>query len=385
MDSFAKRIYGIEDSIFGTMSKLAFEHNAVNLGQGFPDFDGPDWIKRAAYEAMMQGKNQYAPTQGIFSLRKIIHDVYENHYSFSFDAENEITITAGATESIFSAIFALVEPGDEVILFEPFYDAYYSDVILAGGIPRFVTLHKPMFSFDFSELEHTVSNKTKVLIINNPHNPTGKVFSSEELSFIYDLAEKTNFYIISDEVYEFLTYDNREHLPSIKFDPEKKRTIMISSTGKTFSMTGWKIGWAIANPKITDGIRKVHQWTTFTINTPGQHAMAYAFTRLEEYLPTFRSEYQERRDLIFSELSTTKFNPYKPFGSYFLMVDIPESSHYDDIQMAIELTKKYGIATIPPSPFYRKSSEGRTMLRICFAKRKETLIEGINRLKKFNF
>lgn len=382
MKSFAKRISGIEDSIFGTMSQLAFEHHAVNLGQGFPDFDGPEWIKESAFEAMKQGKNQYAPPQGIFSLRKAIRDTYEHNYHFTFDIEHEITITAGATESLFSAILALIEPDDEVILFEPFYDAYYSDVILAGGNPKFVTLHKPDFSFDFAELENAISPQTKAIIINNPHNPTGKVFSNEELSFIYELARNNDLYIISDEVYEFLTYDGLKHLPSMQFDPKKERTIMVSSTGKTFSMTGWKIGWAIANPKITDCIRKVHQWTTFTVNTPGQHAMAYAFTRLEEYLPNFRREYQERRDLVFTELATTKFKPHKPFGSYFLMVDIP-NSNYDDIQMAIELTKNFGIATIPPSPFYRKSSEGKTMLRICFAKRKETLIEGINRLKKF--
>lgn len=382
MKSFAKRISGIEDSIFATMSQLAFEYRAVNLGQGFPDFDGPEWIKEAAFEAMKQGKNQYAPPQGIFSLRKAIRDTYEYHYHFTFDTENEITITAGATESLFSAILALIEPDDEVILFEPFYDAYYSDVILAGGNPKFVTLHKPDFSFDFRELENTISHKTKAIVINNPHNPTGKVFSNEELSFIYELARRYDLYIISDEVYEFLTYDGIKHLSAIGFDPKKERTIVISSTGKTFSMTGWKIGWAIANPRITDGIRKVHQWTTFTVNTPGQHAMAYAFARLEEYLPNFRREYQERRDLVFTELETTKFKPHKPFGSYFLMVDIPNSD-YSDIQMAIELTKNFGIATIPPSPFYRKSSEGKTMLRICFAKRRETLIEGINRLKKF--
>ncbi len=382
MKSFARRISGIEDSIFGTMSRLAFEYHAVNLGQGFPDFDGPEWIKESAFEAMKQGKNQYAPPQGIFLLRKAIRDTYEHNYNFTFDIEDEITITAGATESLFSAILALIEPGDEVILFEPFYDAYYSDVVLAGGNPKFVTLRKPNFSFDFTELANAISLKTKAIIINNPHNPTGKVFSNEELSFIYELARKNNLYVISDEVYEFLTYDGLKHLPSMKFDPQKERTIMISSTGKTFSMTGWKIGWAIANPRITEGIRKVHQWTTFTVNTPGQHAMAYAFTRLEEYLPNFRREYQERRDLVLAELATTKFKPYKPFGSYFLMVDIPNLG-YDDVQMAMELTKNFGIATIPPSPFYRKSSEGKTMLRICFAKRKETLTEGINRLKKF--
>ena len=378
----AKRISAIEDSIFGLMSALAFEHKAINLGQGFPDFSGPEWIIEAAYKSMLEGKNQYAPTQGIHSLRKIISEVYSRHYGVEFSFENEITITAGATESLFSTILALVDEGDEVILFEPFYDAYLSDVLLAGGIPKFVTLHKPDFKFDFKELESAISSKTKAIIVNNPHNPTGKVFSQEELTFIYELAKKYNLYIISDEVYEFLTYDNIPHISFLTLDRQRERTIMISSTGKTFSMTGWKIGWAVTNPILTDAIRKVHQWTTFTINTPGQHAMAYAFSRLDEYLPIFRHEYQERRDIMFNGLLETNFKPFKPYGSYFLMVEFPQVGK-DDVELAKELVIKYKIATIPPSPFYRKSHEGKTMLRICFAKKKETLLEGLEKFKQF--
>ncbi|MCX7909078.1 MAG: aminotransferase class I/II-fold pyridoxal phosphate-dependent enzyme [Ignavibacteria bacterium] len=378
----ARRIEKIEDSIFGVMSALAFQYNAINLGQGFPDFSGPDWIIEAAYQAMKEGKNQYAPPFGIHSLRKIISNVYNKYYNIDFDIEKEITITAGATESLFSTILALVDEGDEVILFEPFYDAYLSDVYIAGGIPKFVTMHKPNFSFDFKELENAITPKTKAIIINNPNNPSGKVFTYEELITIYELAEKFNFYIISDEVYEFLTYDNHRHIPILTIDKEKKRSIMISSTGKTFSMTGWKIGWAIANPSITDAIRKVHQWTTFTINTPGQHAMAFAFSRIDDYLPEFKNEYQERRDIIFNELQKSIFKPHKPFGSYFIMVDIP-TSNKDDIEIAKELTVHNNIATIPASPFYAKSSEGKTMLRICFAKTKETLMKGIQNLLSY--
>jgi len=378
----AKRIENIQDSIFGIMSALAFEHQAVNLGQGFPDFSGPDFIIEAAYKAMKEGKNQYTPTQGIYSLRKIIAETYSNIYNANFDIEKEITITSGATEALFSTILALVDDGDEVILFEPFYDAYLSDVYLANGIPKFVTLHKPDFTFDYKELESNITHKTKAIIINNPNNPSGKVFSKEELQFIFELAEKYNFYIISDEVYEFLTYDNLKHHSILTIDKELKRSIMISSTGKTFSMTGWKIGWAIANAQITDAIRKVHQWTTFTINTPGQHAMAFAFTKLQEYLPTFKMEYQERRDLIYNEICKTIFVPHKPFGSYFLLVDIP-TSQKDDIETAKELVVKNKIATIPASPFYAKSTEGKSMLRICFAKNKETLLRGIENLKAF--
>ncbi|MGB9912805.1 MAG: pyridoxal phosphate-dependent aminotransferase [Candidatus Kapaibacteriota bacterium] len=378
-----KRLEKIQDSIFGVMSALAFEHKAINLGQGFPDFSGPDWLIDAAYKAMKEGKNQYAPMQGIYSLRKIISEVYSKHYGIEFDIYKEITITSGATEALFSTILSLVEEGDEVILFEPFYDAYLSDVYIAGALPKFITLHKPDFNFDFNELEKLISKRTKAIIINNPNNPSGKVYSHDELETIYELAEKYNFYIISDEVYEFLTYDNIKHHSILEIDKERKRSIMISSTGKTFSMTGWKIGWAIANPEITDAIRKVHQWTTFAINTPGQHAMAYAFTRLDEYLPTFRNEYQQRRDLAFSELLMTLFKPHKPYGSYFLLVDIPENIGKNDIEIARELTINHKIATIPASPFYAQSEEGKTMLRICFAKNKETIIQGISNLKTF--
>ncbi len=385
MQNTAERIQGIADSIFGIISKLAFEYKAVNLGQGFPDFSGPDWIIQSAYEAMKEGKNQYAPPQGIYSLRKVIHDVYQKYYSIEFDFEKEITITAGATEALFSTFLALINSGDEVILFEPFYDAYLSDVILAGGIPKFVTLHKPNFEFDFKELEQTISNRTKAIVINNPQNPTGKVFSIEELEFIYELARKHDLYVVSDEVYEFLTYDGLEHTSSLKFDPGRERTIMISSTGKTFSMTGWKIGWAISNPKITNAIRKIHQWTTFAVNTPGQHAMAFAFSKIDEYLPQFRSEYQERRDFIYNHLLSTKFKPFKPLGSYFLMVEFPQIEGIDDFEMSNLLIKKFGVATIPPSPFYKKSDEGKTMLRICFAKTIKTLREGVNRLAKFYY
>lgn len=378
----AKRIERIEDSIFGIMSSLAFEHKAVNLGQGFPDFSGPDWIIEAAYQAMKEGKNQYAPPQGIYSLRKIISEVYEKHYNIKFDVEKEITITSGATEALFSTIMSLIDEGDEVVLFEPFYDAYLSDVFLAGGIPKFVTMHKPDFGFDFKELEANITNKTKAIIVNNPNNPSGKVFTTDELQFIFEIAEKYNLYIISDEVYEFLTYDNLKHHSILTIDKDRKRSIMISSTGKTFSMTGWKIGWAVANPSLTEGIRKVHQWTTFTINTPGQHAMAYAFTQLDKYLPLFKQEYQERRDFAFSELQKTLFKPHKPFGSYFLMVDIPDSEK-NDIEIAKELTINYKIATIPASPFYAKSNEGTKMLRICFAKTIETLKKGITNLMSY--
>ena len=380
----AKRIQTIGTSIFSTMSKLAVEFKAVNLGQGFPDFDGPAWIMQEAFEAMKQGKNQYAPMPGILSLRKEIQKYYQYYYGLDFNADSEITVTAGATEALFCAILSTVDAGDEVIMFEPYYDSHQADVILAGGVPRYVTLNKPDFSFDFDELEKSITNKTKMLILNNPHNPSGKVYTIDELNFIASLAIKHNLIVISDEVYEFITYDRIKHTPIATIPGMKERTITISSSGKTFSMTGWKIGFASAVPQFTDAIRKVHQWTTFAVSTPAQHAMAYAFSKIEEYLPEFQKMYESKRNLIYNLLKNTTFKPHKPDGSYFIMADIPSHVKSNDTDFSIELVKKYGVATIPPSVFYGKSDEGKTMLRLCFAKKDETIIDGINRLSKWH-
>jgi len=379
----ADRIKSMPTSIFSTMSKLAVEYNAVNLGQGFPDFSGPRWLMDEAYKAMKEGKNQYAPSNGIRSLRKVLSNVSKKFYDLDWNEETEITITAGATEALYSAINALINPGDEVILFEPFYDAYQSDVILAGGIPKYITLKKPDFSFDEEELEKSISTKTKMIIFNNPHNPTGKVFSEREIGMIANLAIKNNLLVISDEVYEFLLFDNSKHFPIATFPGMKERTVTISSSGKTFGMTGWKIGFANAIPELTKAIQKVHQWTTFAVNTPGQHAMAFAFGKLDEYLPEFQSLYQSKRDLTFKIIQETKFKPHLPFGSYFMMVDIPENINKDDIAVATDLVREFGVATIPPSVFYSNSDEGKSMLRLCFAKKDETIISGANKLKLF--
>lgn len=365
------------------MTVLANKYKAINLGQGFPESDGPRWIMEKAYQAMLEGKNQYAPMNGIYTLRKIITETYEKYYNIKWDAESEITITSGATEALFCSINALLNPGDEAILFEPFYDSYLGDVLIAGAKPKFVTLHKPDFTFNISELKKSITNKTKLIILNNPNNPSGKVFTREELELIAEIAQDNDLFILSDEVYEFLTYDNIEHIPIATIPGMRERVITVSSTGKTFSMTGWKIGWAIASTEIIQAIQKVHQWTTFTINTPGQHAMAYAFTQLENYLPDFRKEYQEKRDFAYSQLLESPFYPHKPYGSYFFLVDIPQKCNLNDFELAESLVKNYGVATIPSSFFYSKSNEGKTLLRICFAKNNESLADGIKRMKLF--
>ncbi len=382
-DFISKKLEGMPVSIFSTISKLAFEYNAVNLGQGFPDFNGPEWIFDFAYQAMKEGKNQYAPSYGIHSLKQSIKSYQKKYYDLNW-TEEEIIITTGATEALYSTFNALLNFGDEVILFEPYYDSYYSDVILAGGVPRFVTLHKPDFSFDFNELESQINEKTKLIVINNPHNPTGKVFSKEELNFIAELSKKHNLLVVSDEVYEFLTFDHFKHTPIATLPDMKERTITISSTGKTFGFTGWKIGYAIANKEFIDALHGIHQWTTFAVNTPSQHAMAIAFEKLDEYIPELQSLYQKKRDLVINELKGSRFKAFTPFGSYFLMVELPKNVFKDDLEAAKILIENYKVATIPPSVFYSKSDEGQTMLRLCFAKKDETLIDGINNLKKLN-
>ena len=377
----SKYLSKIPESIFSTMSRLAYENNAVNLGQGFPDFDGPDWIKDEAYKAMREGKNQYAPMPGIFSLRKAIRDYQEKFYGLEWDHETEITVTAGATEALFAAITAFIDTGDEAIMFEPFYDSHQANVIINGGTPRYVTLKKPDFSFDADELLSKINDRTKLIIINSPHNPTGKIFSPEEMQIIADAAIEHDLIVISDEVYEFLTFDDNKHIPIANIDGMRNRTITISSTGKTFGMTGWKIGFAIASPELTESIRKVHQFSTYAVNTPAQHSMAAAFGRLEEYLPGFRADYSRKRDILYNALNGTNFRPHLPGGSYFMMADLPEGMFADDEEAALKLVKDHGIATIPPSYFYAESAEGKTMLRLCFAKQDESLYNAIEILK----
>jgi aspartate/methionine/tyrosine aminotransferase len=379
---FTERISDMPESIFSVMSKYANEYSAVNLGQGFPDFDGPSWIFDEAYKAMQKGKNQYAPSIGIFSLRNEIKKTYKKHYNLEID-ENDVTVTAGATEALFSTIVSLIEKGDEVIMFEPFYDAHQANVVVAGGTPVCVTLRKPDFSFDPDELKNAINKNTKMIIVNNPHNPTGKTYTYEELKIIAELAIENDLLVLSDEVYEFLTYDNIKHIPIATLPGMYERTITISSTGKTFGMTGWKIGYTVACPKISEAIRKIHQWTTFAVNTPAQHAMAFAFSKLDDYLPSFRAQYQAKRDLLYNLLKDSEYNPMLPGGSYFMMADVPKSKNIDDMNCALYLVKDYKIATIPPSVFYLKSDEGKTMLRLCFAKQDETIRAGAENMLKY--
>lgn len=373
MKDTALRIADFKDSIFGVISRLARENNAVNLGQGFPDFDGPEWLKDVAYRKMQEGHNQYAPFQGTVGLRQEVSNYYKKFYSLNYNPESEITITVGATEAIYVVITALINPGDEVVVLEPFYDSYVASIKMAGGIPVPVTMHAPDFTIDRQELEKAITPKTKLLILNNPHNPTGKVWAKEELLDVAAIAQKHDLYLMSDEVYEFLLFDGAKHIPTATLDGMLERTITVSSAGKTFGLTGWKIGWICANEKVTKACRLVHQYVTFAVSTPIQEAVAEGLTKLSDYLPGFVSLYKGKRDLFYTEMKNLGFEFAIPKGTYFMMAPISNKTNLKDVDYAMKLIQERKVATVPPSAFYLKSTEGEKYLRFCFAKKDETL------------
>lgn len=381
MKDTALRIADFKDSIFGVISKLSREHGAVNLGQGFPDFDGPEWIKDIVYRKMQEGHNQYAPFPGTVNLRQEVSHYYSKYYNLKYDPESQITITVGATEAIYLVIMGLINAGDEVVVLEPFYDSYVASIKMAGGTPVPVTMHAPDFTIDRKELEKAITPKTKLLILNNPHNPTGKVWTKEELLDVCDLVIKNDLYLMSDEVYEFLLFDGASHIPTATLEGMYERTITVSSAGKTFGLTGWKIGWICANEKVTRACRLVHQYVTFAVSTPMQEGVAEGLKRLPEYLPGFVELYKGKRDFFYNELKQLGFDFKVPRGTYFMMVPISSKTNLKDVDYAMKLITERKVATVPPSAFYLKSTEGEKFLRFCFAKKEETLREAVKNLK----
>ncbi len=384
MKPFNHAVTNFKESIFSTMTKLAITHEAINLSQGFPDFEGPKWIIDLAKNAMDQGhlngnvgKNQYAPSFGILPLREAIANNYKRFYGVEFNPLNEIVVTNGATEAIFCTCMALLNPGDEVVVFEPFYDSYLASLQMVGAVIKPVTLIAPDFSFDKNELFSAIGPKTKMLILNNPHNPTGKIFSLAEIKLIAELARKFDFLILSDEVYEFLTFDE-SHIPTASFEDLAVRTITISSTGKTFGLTGWKIGWAAGPADIIKAIHNVHQFTTFCVAHPLQVAMAEALNKMDEYLVDFKKQYRNKRDLLVTGLKAAGFNVLNPAGTYFAMAILKEGEN--DIEFCQKLILEKKVAVIPTSAFYMKSNAGSSMIRFCFAKTDETLKAALKNL-----
>lgn len=373
-------ISSFKESVFSTITRLANEHRAINLSQGFPDFDGPQWVIELARGALAQGhlgKNQYAPSLGILPLREAIAKNYRRFYGLNYDPASEIIVTNGATEAIYSTIAALLNPGDEVVVFEPLYDSYLASLKVAQAVVKSVPLKAPDFTFDFEALKKQVSAKTKLLILNSPHNPTGKVFNPDELRQIARLAVEFDFYILSDEVYEFLTFDV-PHQPIAALPGLRDRVITISSIGKTFSLTGWKVGWACGPKALIGAIHNIHQFISFCVAHPLQQAAAEALHRLDEYLVEFRAEYRGRRDLLVGGLKSLGYEVYVPAGTYFAIVKVPAGE--SDLQMCQRLIVDKKVATIPTSVFYLESDEGSSLIRVCFAKREETLKAALKNL-----
>jgi aspartate/methionine/tyrosine aminotransferase len=383
MDSRATpRIRSFGTSIFSEMSRLAVQHGAVNLGQGFPDFSGPDFVKEAAKAAIEADLNQYAVGHGAPRLRRAIAATWERQTGQAIDPDHEVTVTSGATEAIFDAIQAFVGPGEELISFEPFYDSYPTSAILAGGRLVPVTLYPPDWSFDPDELRAAFTPRTRALLLNTPHNPTGKVFSRRELELVAALCQEHDVVVLTDEVYDRITFDEAVHTPLATLPGMWERTLTINSTGKTFSMTGWKIGYAIGPASLNAALRAVHQFVTFASATPFQEAMATAFETAHDrgYYTQLRAEYAHRRAILRDALHAAGLQTLPIGGSYFLMADLRGLGFPDDAAFCRFLTAEVGVAAVPPSAFYLDPVRAPLLARFCFAKKDETLRAAAERL-----
>ncbi|MGQ9643481.1 MAG: methionine aminotransferase [Ignavibacterium sp.] len=374
------KLKNIGTSIFAVMTKLANEKNALNLSQGFPDFNISDKLIELVNYYMKLGKNQYAPMPGVPELRKAIVNKIEKLYNCKYDFENEITITAGATQALYTAISVLIHPGDEAIIFEPAYDSYAPSVIANGGKPIFIPLEAPEFSIPWNKVNQAVSSKTKLIIINSPHNPTGAIINQTDLVELENVVKDKNIFIISDEVYEHIVFDNQKHISICESSVLREKSFIISSFGKTFHTTGWKIGYCAAPKILTDEFRKLHQFIVFAVNTPIQYAYTDFLNDDKNYL-SVNSFYQKKLDKFLEVISNTKFKPLRSNGTYFQLLDYSEISDKDDFNFCVELIDKIGVAAIPLSPFYSKPNENK-LIRICFAKRDEVLIEAGKRMEK---
>ena len=378
----AERFKPFGTTIFSEMTALAQAHGAINLSQGFPDFDGPGFIVEAAKAAMDSGQNQYARSMGAPALVEAAARSFERHYGRRVKAYSEVGVYSGATEGLLAAIMGMVNPGDEVILFEPYYDSYRACLAMAGATPRYVTLRAPDFSFDPAELEAAFTSRTRLLLLNTPHNPTGKVFSREELGLIAELCQRHDVLVLTDQVYEHLTFDGVSHIPLATLPGMWERTLTLSSTGKTFSMTGWKIGYAIGPAPMVAAAQSAHQFITFATATPFQAAMAAALDAGDDFYRSLKAEYAARRDFLLTALGDAGLSPLAPQGTYFAMVDVHQAGFEDDVAFAKFFTAEVGVACIPTSVFYATAAPDKGRLaRFAFCKRLETLERAAERLR----
>jgi N-succinyldiaminopimelate aminotransferase len=375
-----RRLHGLGTSIFAEMSARAVATGAVNLGQGFPDVDGPERIAEAAATAIRTGKgNQYPPGPGIPELRAAVAGHQRRFYGLDWNPDTEVLITAGATEAIAAALLALLEPGDEVIAFEPYYDSYVANIAMAGATRVPLTLRPPRFRPDVAELESLITARSRLMLLNSPHNPTGMVLTREETEVIADIAKRHDLLVVTDEVYEHLTYD-REHIPFATIDGMRERTVSVSSAGKTFSFTGWKVGWVTGTPEIVNAVRTTKQFLTFVASGPFQYAVAEALTLPDRYFESLAGELKRKRDLMAAGLEDIGFEVYLPDGTYFITTDITPLGETDAVEFCLGLPKRAGVVAIPSAVFYDDKQAGRTQVRFAFCKRDEILEEALSRL-----
>ncbi|HVL98939.1 MAG TPA: aminotransferase class I/II-fold pyridoxal phosphate-dependent enzyme [Egibacteraceae bacterium] len=375
------RLQGLGTTVFAEMSQLAVTHEAVNLGQGFPDFDPPPDVADAAVAAIRAGHNQYAPGIGLPALRAAVADHQGRFSGLVYDPATEVTVTAGATEAMCATLQALLDTGDEALLFQPFYDAYRACTRMAGGVERAVTLRPPDFAFSEADLEAAVTPRTRVIVVNTPHNPTGKVFTADELASIARLCVERDLVAVTDEVYEHLVYDG-EHVALASLPGMRERTVTISSAAKTFSVTGWKVGWVCAAPALTSAVRQAKQWMTYTNATPFQHAVVTALGFPDAFYTDLRDGYRARRDRLHAGLAALGFTAYPARGAYYVTADVRPLGYDDDAAFCRMLPEAVGVAAVPCSAFFTDPSPGRGLVRFAFCKTDELIDEGLARLRR---
>jgi N-succinyldiaminopimelate aminotransferase len=375
------RLRGLGTTIFAEMSALALATGSINLGQGFPDVDGPDQIKQAAVDAIWAGRNQYPPGIGVPELRLAIAHHQKRFYGIELDADSQVLVTAGATEAVAAAMLAMVDRGDEVIALEPYYDSYAASIAMAGGVRVPVTLRAPDFRLDVERLRAAVTPRTKLILLNSPHNPTGTVLNLAELQAVADVAIEHDLVVVTDEVYEHLVYDGR-HIPLATLPGMWERTLTISSGGKTFAFTGWKVGWATGPAELVSAVRTTKQFLTYVNAAPLQPAIALGLSLGDEYYATLAGDLRRKRDLLCAGLADVGFQVYRPAGTYFVTTDVTPLGYDDGVAFCRDLPKRVGVVAIPHSVFYDNVDAGRSLVRFAFCKRDDVLHDAVDRLHK---
>jgi aspartate/methionine/tyrosine aminotransferase len=378
------RVAEFKESVIREMTRLSLQHGAVNLAQGFPDFCAPSELKLAAQRAIAEDINQYSITWGAKSFRDAICDYYRRFYELEIDPEREVTVCCGSTEGMVASLLALLNPGDEVVLFEPFYENYWPDSQLSGAVCRYVRLRPPDWTFEPDELRAVFTKRTRAVILNSPNNPTGRVFSRPELVVIGQLCEEYDALLITDEIYEHIVFDRERHVPPITLPGLRDRCVLVNSLSKTYSVTGWRVGWVIAPPDLTDSIRKVHDFLTVGAAAPLQAAGVTALQFPVTYYAELARNYETKRDLLLSILTKAGFNCYVPKGAYYIMCDISAYRFGDDVAFCRHLVEEVGVGAVPGSSFFSDPADGAHLIRFCFAKRPETLNAAAERLQRLS-